>query len=415
MLEKTFGLLFFLKQPKNKEEDNRFIYVKITVDGKAVELSTKRRCEQSRWNAHAGRAIGTKESAKELNQFLDSFEQHVFHVKRMLNYSDSSTTAVAIKDILTGNIEKPKMIMEVFQQHNDQMKALEGIDFATGTIDRYQVSLEHTRAFIKWMYKSDDKPIKELDHEFISQYAFWLKTVRKCNHNTTMKYLANFKKVVLICVKNRWLPGDPFANFKLTKKPVERVALTESELLRMIEKKFISERLDIVRDVFVFSCYTGLAYADVRNLRRSDIKKGVDNKEWIFIKRQKTNSPSNLPLLGQARQIIANYREHPKCAASGMVLPVLTNQKMNAYLKEIADLCGVKTELTFHIARHTFATTVTLNNGVPIESVSKMLGHASIKQTQHYAKTQDYKVSKDMLQLEKSLVKKKGNKLEDRY
>jgi hypothetical protein len=224
MLEKTFGLLFFLKQPKNKEEDNRFIYVKITVDGKAVELSTKRRCEQSRWNAHAGRTIGTKESAKELNQFLDSFEQHVFHVKRMLNYSDSATTAVAIKDILTGNIEKPKMIMEVFQQHNDQMKALEGIDFATGTIDRYQVSLEHTRAFIKWMYKSDDKPIKELDHEFISQYAFWLKTVRKCNHNTTMKYLANFKKVVLICVKNSWLPGDPFANFKLTKKPVERVA-----------------------------------------------------------------------------------------------------------------------------------------------------------------------------------------------
>ncbi|MEO6849981.1 MAG: site-specific integrase, partial [Mucilaginibacter sp.] len=142
---------------------------------------------------------------------------------------------------------------------------------------------------------------------------------------------------------------------------------------------------------------------------------GVDNKEWIFIKRQKTNSPSNLPLLGQAKQIIANYREHPKCAASGMVLPVLTNQKMNAYLKEIADLCGVKTELTFHIARHTFATTVTLNNGVPIESVSKMLGHASIKQTQHYAKTQDYKVSKDMLQLEKSLVKKKGNKLEDHY
>ncbi|MFD1257747.1 site-specific integrase [Mucilaginibacter terrae] len=405
-VRKNVWVIVLLKQPKNKHENNRFIYLKITVDGKAVEVSTKRRCEQSRWNGHAGRAIGTRESAKELNQFLDSFEQHVFHVKRMLNYSDSVISALAIKDILTGNIEKPKMIMEVFQQHNDQMKALEGIDFASGTIDRYHVSLEHTRAFIKWMYKLDDKPIKELDHEFISKYAFWLKTERKCNHNTTMKYLANFKKVVLICVKNRWLPGDPFANFKLTKKTVERVALTEAELLRIIERKFISERLDIVRDVFVFSCYTDLAYADVTNLRRSDIKKGVDNKEWIFIKRQKTNSPSSLPLLAQARQIISSYREHPKCAASGMVLPVLTNQKMNAYLKEIADLCEVKTELTFHIARHTFATTVTLNNGVPIESVSKMLGHASIKQTQHYAKTQNYKVSKDMLQLEKTIIKK---------
>jgi integrase len=125
---------------------------------------------------------------------------------------------------------------------------------------------------------------------------------------------------------------------------VEKAALTEAELVRIIERKFISERLDIVRDVFVFSCYTGLAYADVRNLRRSDIKKGVDNKEWIFINRQKTNSPSNLPVLSEAKRIISNYRKHPKCAESGLVLPVLTNQKMNAYLKEIADLCGIKME-----------------------------------------------------------------------
>ncbi|NHA03240.1 site-specific integrase [Mucilaginibacter sp. HC2] len=406
MLEKTFGLLFFLKQPKNKGEDNRFIYLKITVDGKAVELSTKRRCEQSRWNARAGRAVGTKEATKELNQYLDSFEQQVFQVKRFLNDSERNVSAQGIKDILTGNVEKPKMILEIFRQHNDQMEALEGIDFATGTIERYNISLDHTRAFIKWHYKVEDKPIKELDYEFISQYAFWLKTERKCNHNSTMKYLANFKKVVLICVKNRWLPGDPFANFKLTKKPVEKTALTESELKRIIEREFISERLDIVRDVFVFCCYTGLAYADVRNLKRSDVKKGVDNKEWIFIKRQKTNSPSNLPLLAQARRIVSNYSKHPKCADSGLVLPVLTNQKMNAYLKEIADLCGIKMDLTFHIARHTFATTVTLNNGVPIESVSKMLGHASIKQTQHYAKTQEFKVGKDMLELEKNLFEK---------
>jgi len=407
MLEKTFGLIFFLKQPKNKDEENRFIYLKITVDGKAVELSTKRRCEQSRWNPRAGRATGTKEASKELNQYLDSFEHQVFQVKRLMNDSERPLTAQGIKDILTGNIEKPKMILEVFQRHNEQMKALEGIDFAAGTIERYNVSLEHTRSFIKWMYKAEDKLIKELDYEFISQYAFWLKTVRKCNHNSTMKYLANFKKVVLICVKNRWLPGDPFANFKLTKKPVEKVALTEAELEKIIERKFISERLDIVRDVFVFSCYTGLAYADVSNLKRSDIKKGVDDKDWIFINRQKTNSPSHLPLLAQAKKIILNYRKHPKCAESGLVLPVLTNQKMNAYLKEIADLCGIKMDLTFHIARHTFATTVTLNNGVPIESVSKMLGHASIRQTQHYAKTQDYKVGKDMHLLEKNLVKKR--------
>lgn len=398
--------MFFLKQPKNQNETLRSIYVKITVDGKATELSTKRKCEIARWNIAAGRESGNKESTKELNYYLDTLEQMIYQAKRSLNDSDKLVTAQAIKDVLNGVTEKPKMILIVFKHHNDQMKALEGIDFAKGTIGRYEISMQHTRDFIKWMYKVDDKPIKELDHEFISQYAFWLKTIRKCNHNSTMKYLANFKKVVLICVKNRWLPGDPFANFKLTKKAVEKVALTEAELKRVIEKKFDAERLSLVRDIFVFSCYTGLAYADVKNLKRSDIKTGIDEKEWIFINRQKTNSASHLPLLAQARKILARYKEHIKCLNTDVALPVLTNQKMNAYLKEIADNCGIKEELTFHIARHTFATTVTLNNGVPMESVSKMLGHSSIRQTQHYAKMQNYKVSKDMLLLEDNLIEK---------
>jgi len=406
MLEKSFGLLFFLKQTKSQNDDLMFIYLKITVDGKSTELSTKRKCAQSRWNPGAGREIGNKESTKELNYYLDSLEQLVYQAKRSLFDTDKPITAQAIKDVLNGVTEKPRMILDIFKHHNDQMKALEGIDFAPGTIGRYEISKQHTRDFIKWMYKMDDKPIKELDHEFISQYAFWLKTVRKCNHNSTMKYLANFKKVVLICVKNRWLPGDPFANFKLTKKAVEKIALTESELKRVIEKKFDTERLILVRDIFVFSCYTGLAYADVKNLKRSDIKDGVDGKEWIFINRQKTNSASHLPLLGQAKTILARYVDHSRCSDSGYALPVLTNQKMNAYLKEIADTCKIESELTFHIARHTFATTVTLNNGVSMESVSKMLGHSSIRQTQHYAKLQNYKVSQDMLLLEDALLAK---------
>lgn len=200
-----------------------FIYLKITVDGKSVELSTKRKCEQARWNSQSGRATGTKEAIKELNLYLDTMAQMVFQAKRTLLDSNKLFSAQAIKELMTEVTEKPKMILQIFKHHNDQMQALVGIDFAPGTIGRYDISMQHTREFIKWMYKVDDKPIKELDHEFISQYAFWLKTVRKCNHNSTMKYLANFKKVVLICVKNRWLPGDPFANFKLTKKPLKKL------------------------------------------------------------------------------------------------------------------------------------------------------------------------------------------------
>jgi site-specific recombinase XerD len=182
--------------------------------------------------------------------------------------------------------------------------------------------------------------------------------------------------------------------------------LSEEELGRISRKEFDNERLSNVRDIFLFSCYTGLAYVDVKNLRRDDIQKGVDGEEWIFINRQKTNAHSRIPLLEQARQIIQKYGTHLKCAVSSLVLPVLTNQKMNAYLKEIADCCHIKTELTYHIARHTFATTVTLNNRVPIETVSKMLGHATIKQTQHYAKTLDFKVSEDMNKLRSQLKKK---------
>jgi len=414
MVEKSFGLLFFLKQSKSRTDDVRFIYLKITVDGKAKELSTKRKCNLSKWNAHAGRATGNREAVRELNSFLDAFEQQVYQAKRRLIESNKEISAQTIKDILTGTYDKPRMILEIFQHHNDQMKALEGIDYARGTVGRYEISWRHTRDFMKWMYKTEeDRDIKELNFEFITQYSFWLKTIRKCNHNSTVKYLANFKKIVLMCVKNGWLPGDPFMNFKLTKKKVERTALSEMELRSLEEKEFSTSRLDVVRDIFVFSCYTGLAFVDVQKLRRSDIRKGADQKDWIFVHRQKTSAPSRIPLLVQAKKILFKYRNDPKCSHTGLALPVLTNQRMNSYLKEIAGCCGIEAELTFHIARHTFATTITLNNGVPIESVSKMLGHADIKQTQHYAKMQDYKVSSDMQLLQENLSGKNkfnGNK-----
>ncbi len=167
-------------------------------------------------------------------------------------------------------------------------------------------------------------------------------------------------------------------------------------MAKIAKKQFSIERLDQVRDSFLFSCYTGLAYVDVKKLKRSEIEKGIDGKLWIYTHRQKTDSLSRIPLLQTALGIIKKYEEHPQCIADDLLLPVISNQKMNAYLKEIADVCGIDKLLTFHIARHTFATTVTLNNGVPIETVAKMMGHSSIKTTQIYAKVLDHKISDDM-------------------
>jgi site-specific recombinase XerD len=404
MLEKSFGLLFFMRKSKNYTGGLLPIYIKITVDGLPKEISTKRKWDPERWNPQAGRASGTREDVKTLNQYLDSLEQKIHQAKRKLLEENQPITAEGIKNILTGNVEKKKTLLEVFQHHNDQLHALVGVDFAPGTVERYETSYRHTKSFIDWKYDAEDFNIEDLNYEFISEYAFWLKTIRKCSHNTTMKYLANFKKVVLICVKNNWIKSDPFVKFKLTKKNIERTPLTDVELKKVREKKFATDRLDVVRDMFLFSCFTGLSYIDIKQLKTSEIATGIDKESWIFSKRQKTSSPTHIPLLQPALTLINKYRRHPKCLHTDLVFPVMTNQKMNSYLKEIADFCGIHKNLTFHIARHTFATTVTLANGVPIESVSKMLGHSNLTQTQHYAKILDKKVSDDMRKLRKTIA-----------
>jgi site-specific recombinase XerD len=339
-----------------------------------------------------------------INSYLDLLQAKVYEAYRSLVDQDKVITADRIKGLLVGSSkEEDRMILEVFQHHNDQIEQLVGREFAAGTLERYKISLEHTRNFLKWKYDVPDMEIRKLNHEFISEYAFWLKSIRKCSHNTTMKYLANFKKIVLICVKNGWLQKDPFTGFKLAKREIERPFLTEKELQTITSKQFAAERLNYVRDIFLFSCYTGLAYADVKKLKRSEVGVGVDGEQWIFTRRKKTDTSTRIPLLPTSLKILNRYADHPQCVNADRLLPVLSNQKMNAYLKEIADICGINKNLTFHIARHTFATTVTLSNGVPIESVSKMLGHKNLKTTQYYAKILDRKVGEDMKMLKDRL------------
>jgi len=288
------------------------------------------------------------------------------------------------------------MLLEVFKEHNIQMKALVNKEFSPLTFERYETSFRHTQEFMKWKYKIDDINVKDLSYAFIADYEFWLKSIRNCDHNTSMKYLSNFKKIVHICLKNGWLHKDPFIGFKLVKREIERPFLTEVELKRIIDKPFVMPRLSQVRDIFIFCCYTGLAYADVEKLKGEEITIGIDGEKWISTKRQKTDSSTKVPLLPPALEILNRYKGNPQCLQAERLLPVLSNQKMNTYLKEIADVCEISKNMTFHTARHTFATTVTLTNGVPIETVSKMLGHKNMKTTQHYAKILDKKVSDDM-------------------
>lgn len=409
MLEKSFSLLFYLKKPKNYLKGNMPIYLRITVDGIPKEISTGRQCDPDKWNANAGRVNGTKEDVKSLNAYLDTLQTKVYEVRRKLLEKNEMITADGLKNFLKGTSDKSKMVMAIFQQHNDQMKSLVGKDFSPATLERYKTSLEHTKSFIEWKYGVSDMDIRKMDFEFVSQYEFWLKTFRNCNHNTTIKYIANFRKIVNRCIRSGWLEKDPFVGFKMTKKEVIPEFLTEHELTTLAGKKFSSERLMQVRDIFLFCCYTGLAFADVKKLKASEIGVGIDGSKWIFTSRQKTDTISRIPLLPLALDIIEQYKDHHACINTEKVLPVLSNQKYNEYLKEIATICGISKKMTTHTARHTFATTITLSNGVPMESVSKMLGHKNLKTTQHYARVLDRKISDDM-NLLKAKLQTKGSK-----
>lgn len=399
-MEKSFGLQFYLKKGRLNDTDKP-IYMKITVDGQIREISTKYKCSQQAWDKRAHRVNGKNEIAKSINQHLDILVAKIYAARKKLEEKDIEVTAEKLKLLLQGqDLQKKKsMLLEVFKKHNEQIAALVGQEYAAGTLERYETALKHTRSFLESKYKLPDIDVTKLNFEFISEYEFWLKSVRKCGHNTTMKYLSNFKKIVRRCINYGWIQRDPFTGYKMSKKEVNRVALTETEIKVISEKEFSTSRLALVRDIFLFSCYTGLAYIDVKKLKRSDIVTGVDGEKWVITNRQKTDTTSRIPLLQPAITILKKYETDRNCLQNDLVLPVLSNQKMNAYLKEIVDICGIHKELSYHIARHTFATTVTLSNGVPIETVSKMLGHTNLKTTQQYAKILDLKISTDMQNL----------------
>ncbi|HTK21036.1 MAG TPA: site-specific integrase [Mucilaginibacter sp.] len=403
-MKTNFSLLFYLKKQKNYKTGPAAIYMRITVNGKRSENSTGRECEPSRWNAHAGRANGTKEVTRALNAYLDNLQKKVYEAHSQLTEADEMITAESIRNKFLGKSEQPRSLIEIFKDHNQKIAALIGKEYTKGTLTRYQTALKHTVDFLKWKHNLSDIDIRKVDHAFLMDFEFYLRSVRKCANNSAVKYIRNFGKIIRICIANRWLTYDPFLNYKNKIKTVNRVFLTTEEIQDMADKDMVTDRLTQVRDIFLFCCFTGLAYADVKKLRKWDIVTGIDGEKWITIKRQKTDTPSRIPLLPAATTLIQRYAEHPQCMSSGRVLPVLSNQKMNAYLKEIADVCAIAKPITFHIARHTFATTVTLLNGVPIESVSKMLGHTNIQTTQHYAKILDIKVGADMAQLKKRLA-----------
>ncbi|MCK0124538.1 site-specific integrase [Gelidibacter sp. F2691] len=403
-MNNSFSLLFYVKKSKADTTGKANIYLRITLDGKRVELSIRRKILIENWIASSNMAKGNSQESQEINRYIVTIKNKIYLLEQHLINKGLKVSATGLRDAYLGKDTNDKMLLEIFQDHNDKVEKLVGKDFAAGTLERYKTAKKHIENYIIKEYKAKDISVKDVDHKFITGFEYYLKTTRNCAHNSAIKYITNFKKIIRIAYANDWINKDPFVHWKAKLKIVDREFLTEKELQTLVEKEFRIDRLNHVKDIFVFCCFTGLAYADVKKLSKNNIVMGITGDQWIKINRSKTDTRSNIPLLPIPQTILQKYAHNSELSENELLLPVLSNQKMNAYIKEIADLCGINKNLTFHLARHTFATTVTLSNGVPIESVSKMLGHTSLKTTQHYAKILDRKVNEDMQLLKSKLA-----------
>lgn len=346
-MKSTFKVLFYLKKGSEKKNGEVMIMARITIDGKLCQFSTKQSILPENWNIAAGKAKG--KDAGRINALLEDIKASLNNIYHEQQRRDNYVTAEKVKNEFLGHSEKHETILDLFKKHNDDVKQLVGISKTIATYRKYEVTRRHLTEFIQSKYNISDIAINEITPMFITDFELYLRTTCKCSYNTTAKFLQFFKRIILIARNNGILIGDPFANYKIRLEKVDRGYLSEDEIKIILKKKMVSERLENVRDLFIFSCFTGLAYVDVANLTQENIRKSFDGKLWIITKRQKTNTDVNVPLLDIPKMILKKYKGK---LPNGKVLPVISNQKLNAYLKEIADVCGIKKNLTFHLARH---------------------------------------------------------------
>lgn len=414
MLENSYGMTFFLKTPR-KPNDIRKIYARITVDGKPREVSTNESWDIKRWNQKTERAIGTKEDARVVNAFLDLLAAKVVKYKTELLSAGRAITADKLIACISGNQSQSNMLLQEFKEHNVEMESLvQTGDYSKSTWIRFKTTLSHVKEFIAFKYNVEDIHFVDLDFGFIKDFDLYLRTVRKCNNNSTLKYITNFRKIIGRAIDKEILELDPFRRFKKKRTKPNKRPITSEQLRILEEKVFSTDRLTVIRDVFVFQCYTGLAYIDVYQLRKTDIQRGVDGEWWIISNRQKTDASTKVPLLPKAMEIMKKYEDDPLCLQRNSVLPVRSNQKTNEYLKEIATLCSFDITLNTHKARRTFATTIALKNGVPINIVKEMLGHSTVAQTEEYAITDELIIASEMKQLKLKLAKKEQSEEDTR-
>lgn len=398
MLHDSYFTLSFIARKARALRNGEYpIFVRITVSGQVAEMNIGRSVKPDNWDQKRAMSKGRSRCDLELNKYIEVVKARFLEIHNMLVREGKMVNPKILREHFLGTIEKPKMLCDVFRETNEKRKEeLERGDIVKATYQRWERCVDYLVEFFKMTQNVDDIPIKEVTSGIIDDFEHFLRMRKGCANNAAVRYVRCVKNVMQYALAHKWLTHDPFIGKKYQRTHTERQSLTEKELKAVMELDLRDiPRLEIVRDTFVFCCFTGLAFCDIKSLLRSNITTDVEGNVWIRKAREKTGEMSIIPMLAVPRQIAEKYATNPVVIQKDVVIPVITNQKMNAYLKEIADLARIEKHLTTHLARHTFAT-LSLSNHVPIETISKMLGHSDIKTTQIYAKMQDRTIYEDM-------------------
>lgn len=396
MRKENFYLLFY-KKSRLLKSGEAAIYMRISCNGTRIECPTGKSIEPNLWSQNKEKAKGSSKKAVDLNEYIDDASIRLFKLFEEMQADGSVVTARELYNRFfnIGPHKKvERMLIATFKEHNAECRALLGRDFELGTVKKYETIVRLLERYIAKKYEAEDLPLTSLDRDFVHGFELYLKIDRNQQQNTVARYMKGLKKITNRALANEWITKNPFADFKVRTVQTNPTFLSLEEVHTIYRHKFTGA-LDVVRDMFIMAAFTGLAFIDISNLRKEHVVTDNDGNMWIRKPRQKTEIVQNIPLLDIPKAILKKYEDNPKAKKKGTLLPVPCNQVMNRYLKEIGELCGIEKTLTTHVARHTYAT-VCLSQGVRIENVSKMLGHTSIKMTQHYARVLDSSILADM-------------------
>ena len=403
MERKRFGVTYFLRKARTNKAGLTPILARITTNGISKEIYIQCSVPADKWNQSKERATGKDKLCQQVNSYLDDYRARILAVRQELISKGYEGNCIQIKEQLQHPATFSIMVLAELAKYCEKRQTEVGVRITQLTANKYHRVLRYLREYVASAYRKEDLLLSAVGYEFLDGFNTDLQAAHKCKHNGAVNLLDCVKNFTRYCLRSEWIEKDPFRNYELKEEHnKEKDHLTREELEKLVQNRLPNERLDRIRDVFAFCCFTGLAFTDAEHLRREHIRTDDNGTTWIYKPREKTAVMSRIPLLPYPMILLEKYERDAELRATGKLLPVPSNQKMNAYLKEIADICNIPKHLTTHTARHTFAT-LAIEYGMPIDIIAKILGHTNTNMTRRYAKFSEQLIGREMRKMNEQM------------